>query len=104
MMEAPDPPAAHVLLDALVAVDVSDSAVDLALERLGEIGAVTLDVQVKGGVPTASVDIRGLLVGALCLVAALVQELSDVKGQDRESVIADARLRLATGIGQEDQT
>lgn len=85
---------AHVFLDATStwSDDEPDSVrgprVQLALERLDEIGAVTATM---GDADVLTVDASQLVGGALVLVHYLVDLAAEVGHVDRAQVIAQAR-------------
>jgi hypothetical protein len=88
----------HALLDSVVAyvpggdVEVSGASANLALGAINEIdGAVLATADDDDNV---SIDISGLVGGAVITIAQLVNELADARGVDRETVIAGMRSYL----------
>lgn len=83
---------AHVLIDAVMAYEPDDDSrsVDLAFQRLSEVeGAIeaTFDDETDH----LTLDLSGLLGGALIAIHRLVEEVSLARGIDREIVGAMVR-------------
>ncbi|RIX26479.1 hypothetical protein [Amnibacterium setariae] len=89
--------AGHVLLDAVAAWDpsaeleVNGRALNLALERLGEIGAV--EVHVDNAARSIQTDASNLVGPAVQLLLHAVQ-LAALRGPSEQVVIADLRRGL----------
>jgi hypothetical protein len=86
--------AAHVLLDAVSAwsadadAATNASVVQLAIERLNEIGAVTATLDEADGL---HVNITNLVGGALVTMTWLIRQLSLTATAERDEVIVTAR-------------
>lgn len=93
----------HILLDALAAWDqaVSEShpdddtnasAVNLAVQKILEIGAITVDVDRSGeDTDVVNVDASDLLGGTLVLLQWMLAQLAVYAERDRLDVIVRAR-------------
>jgi hypothetical protein len=87
--------AAHVLLDvasAYAADDIDESneqAMELAVERLHEVGCVT--VTLDDVADTVVVDISDLAGGTVLLISALLDRVERVTGLSREVIINQTR-------------
>lgn len=94
-MPEPGRQAAHVLLDATSAFRPEDddaSIVDLALQRLGEAGAVTATYD--DVTDEATVDVSDLVGATLVLLERLVTEVAREHGVSKGVVIADLRTHV----------
>jgi hypothetical protein len=93
---------AHVYLDAAsvydraaVGTSVNEEAVNLAVQRVGDIeGAYVVEVNDAGGETSVSLDLSNVLGGAIITVTRLVHLLADERGVDEAVVIAEMREYL----------
>ena len=89
--------AAHTILDAVAGYelgleeDANTNAMNLALTRLDEIGAVDATTSDDGGL---AVDVSNLVGGALVTVNYLVHQLAKARSVSPEVVVAGARAFL----------
>ena len=96
MVDIPDAgrQAAHVLLDAVSAWSAeadeaaNENAINLAIERLAEIGAVTATLDDQEAL---DVNVSNLVGGTLVTMTWLVRQLSLSAAVDQAEVIVNAR-------------
>jgi len=96
MVDIPDAgrQAAHVLLDAVSAWSAeadeaaNENAINLAIERLNEIGAVTATLDDQEAL---DVNVSNLVGGTLVTMTWLVRQLSLSAAVDQAEVIVNAR-------------
>jgi hypothetical protein len=84
----------QIILDAVSvfrADEGSNAAMDLALQRLSDVEAVTVSEADEEGV---TLDISPLVGGAMVTVQWLVESLANHRGVDRSTVIAEVRQFL----------
>ena len=95
--QGPAEDAAFVLLDALsVLTDAEtpgydEGSLSTALRRLGDIGAVSVAVDLSGEQAQAHVDASDLMAGVLMVSDYWLDRLSEVSGVARERLIFEAR-------------
>jgi hypothetical protein len=84
--------AAHVLLDCLTTLDVEATPdtdlIDLALQRLDDVGAVTITIDDDD---VASVDASNLVGPALVIMQWLIGRVAVREGRSIPEVVADLR-------------
>jgi hypothetical protein len=94
-MPEPGRQAAHVLLDATSVFrpeDADATIVDLALQRLGDAGAVSATFNDVTG--EANVDVSDLVGATLVLLQRLVTEAAREHGVSKGEIIADLRAHV----------
>ena len=93
--------AGHALLDAVVTPDLDSPdlptagrVMNVAAQRLLEVGAVEVGVDGSGDDVAVNVDLSALLGGCLILVSGLVDRVALAQGIPREQVVAETRQVL----------
>ena len=95
--------AAHVLLDTVSAFDTGDeatpvTAMDLAFQRINEVGAVTTNINREAA--EVSIDMSALLGGCVIPMKWLIGQLALAAGMSETDVIVMLREFLDSDVSR----